>query len=65
MSIGHIITGLAIHFVPRKIALFAPLECEIFYEDFLVRAEIIIDLERLEDAEKSKILSAVSNCLET
>ena len=26
MSIGHIITGLAIHFVPRKLTIFAPLD---------------------------------------
>ena len=51
MSMGHIITGLAIHFVPRKLTLFAPLECEIFDENFLVRAEIITDFRRLEEAD--------------
>ena len=51
---GHIITGLTIHFIPRKVALFAPLEREIFDEDFLVRVEIITNLGRLEDADSCK-----------
>ena len=51
MFIGHIIKGLAMHFVPRKLTLFKPLEHKIFDEDFLVRAEIITDLGRLEDAD--------------
>ena len=50
MFMGHIITSLAIHFVPKKLVLFALLEREIFEEDFLVKAEIISDFGRLEDA---------------
>ena len=54
MSMGHIISGLTIYFVPRKLPLFTPLQREIFDEDFLVRAEIIIDFERLEEADNRR-----------
>ena len=46
---GHIITGLAIHFVVKKLTILAPLDRQVFYEDFLVRAKIITDFGRLED----------------
>ena len=51
---GHIIMGLAIHFVPRKLTILVPLEREIFNEDFLVRAEIITDFGRLEEADNRR-----------
>ena len=54
MSMGHIITGLAIHFVPRKLTILAPLDRQVFYEDFLVRAEVITDFRRLEDADNRR-----------
>ena len=54
MSLGHIIMGLAIYFVLRKLTLFAPLEREIFDENFLVRAEIITDFRRLEEADNKR-----------
>ena len=54
MSIGHIITGLAMHFVPRKLTILAPLECQIFNEDFLVRAVVITDFGRLEEADNRR-----------
>ena len=50
MSMGHIITRLAIHFVPRKLTILAPLDRQVFDEDFLVRAEVITNFGRLEDA---------------
>ena len=50
LAIGHIITGLAIHFVPRKLIILAPLDRQVFDEDFLVRAEVITNFGRLEDA---------------
>ena len=50
MSMGHIITGLAIHFVPRKLVILRPLDRQVFYEEFLVKAEIITNFRRLEDA---------------
>ena len=51
MSIGHIIMGFAIQFVPRKLTILAPLDRKVFDQDFLVRAEIITDFGRLEDAD--------------
>ena len=51
MSISHIITGLAIHFVPRKLTILALLEHQIFDEDFLVKAKVIIDFGRLEEVD--------------
>ena len=50
MSKGHIIMGLPILFIPRKLTILASLDRQVFDEDFLVRAEIITDFERLEDA---------------
>ena len=49
MSMGHIITGLAIHFVPRKFVILRPLDRQVFDEEFLVKAEIIINFGMLED----------------
>ena len=54
MSMGHIITGLAIHFVPRKLTIVVPLDRQVFNEDFLVRAEVITDFGRLEDADSRR-----------
>ena len=54
MSMGHIIMGLAIHFVPRKLTILAPLEHQIFDEDFLVRAKVIVDFGRLEEADNRR-----------
>ena len=51
MSMGHIITGLAIHFVLRKLTILALLDRQVFDEDFLVRAKIITDFGRLKDAD--------------
>ena len=52
MSMGHIIT--TIHFVPRKLTILAPLDRQVFDEDFLVRANIITDFLRLEDADNRR-----------
>ena len=54
MSMGHIITGLAIHFVPRKLTILGPLERQIFDEDFMVRVEVIIDFRRLEELDNRR-----------
>ena len=54
MSMGHIITGLAIHFILRKLTILASLDRQVFYEDFLVRAEIITDFGRLENADNRR-----------
>ena len=54
MSMGHIITRLAIHFVPKKLTILAPLECQIFDEDFLVKAEVITNFGRLEEADNRR-----------
>ena len=54
MFMGHIITGLAIQFVPRKFTILAPLNRQVFYEDFLVRAEIITDFGRLKEADNRR-----------
>ena len=49
MSMGHIITGLAIHFVPRKLTILQPLDKQILDDEFLVKAEIISKFGGLED----------------
>ena len=54
MSIGRIITGLAIHFVLRKLTILLPLDQQVFYEDFLVRAEVITNFGRLKDADNRR-----------
>ena len=54
MSMGHIIIGLAIHIVLRKLTFFAPLEREIFNEDFFVRFEIITNFGRLQEADNRR-----------
>ena len=54
MSIGYIIIGLVIHFISRKLTMLAPLDRQVFYEDFLVRAEAIIDFGRLEEAKNRR-----------
>ena len=54
MSMSHIISGLAIHFVPRKLTILTPLDRQVFNEDFLVRAEVITNFGRLEDADNRK-----------
>ena len=38
MSMGHIITGLAIHFILRKLTILALLDRQVFDEDFLVKS---------------------------
>ena len=49
---GHIVTGLAIHFAPRGLTRLAPMEHELFNEEFLIRAEIISEFHmKLEDAD--------------
>ena len=48
---GHIIRGLAIHFTPKGLTRLAPMEHELFNEEFLIRAEIISEFQmKLEDA---------------
>ena len=54
MFMGHIIIGLAIHFVLRKVTIIAPLDRQVFDEDFLVRAEVITDFGMLEDADNRR-----------
>ena len=49
MSMGHIITGLAIHFVPRKLTILQPLDKQVLDDEFLVKAEIISKFGGLED----------------
>ena len=41
ISMGRIVSGLVIHFAPRGLTRLAPMECELFNEEFLIRDEII------------------------
>ena len=54
MSMGDIIMGLAIHFVPRKLTILAPLDRQVLDEDFLVRTKVITNFGRLEDADNRR-----------
>ena len=49
MSMGHIITGLAIHFVPRKLTILQPMDKQVLDDEFLVKADVISKFGRLED----------------
>ena len=52
---GHIVTGLAIHFAPRGLNRLAPMERELFNEEFLIRAEIISKFQmKLKDADNRR-----------
>ena len=52
---GHIVTGLIIHFAPRGLTRLAPMERELFNEEFLTRAKIISEFQmKLEDADNRR-----------
>ena len=52
---GHIVTGLAIHFAPKGLTRLALVEREVFNEEFLIRAEIILEFQmKLEDADNRR-----------
>ena len=52
---GHIITGLAIHFAPIRLTRLAPMDRELFNEEFLTRAKIISKFQmKLEDADNRR-----------
>ena len=52
---GHIVTGLVIHFAPMGLTRLAPMDRELFNEEFLIRAEIISEFQmKLEDSDNRR-----------